>query len=546
MSDDKPSGRRRGKAGIPGLIFFLVFAGFIFTRFFNDFDFPESRHDPATTLSIVSGSENKSLEPIVTEFCQAQGWHCDVHYQGSVDIKLALEEEEVPFDAVWPAHSRWVELGDGRRRVKHLTSISSSPVVFAVVDPVAERLGLKDRPVATADLVDLVRSGQLDFIMTSATQSNSGFSMYLAMLHALAGTPEVLSTEMLANQGMRTEVSTLLKGVERTSGSSGWLADLYLEGAEAGDYQAMVNYEAIIIETNEELVRRGLPTLYALYPTDGVAVADSPLGFVATGENAAKEDFFLELQAHLTTPEVQRELIRRGRRTGFGGTLEGADPAVFNPAWGIDASKTLSAIRFPEPETIEEALALFQETLRRPSLTALCLDFSGSMDGNGATQLKSALTRLFDPATSRRFLLQPSAEDRTVAIRFSSRPGETIEARGPAELVQLAARVQAWEPGGGTDIYSCAQAALAWLDGQPEIESHIPAVVLMTDGKSDGDFNAFQAMYRNVGRDIPVHAITFGNADPSQLEAIAGVTRARVFDGRKDLARAFRRARGYN
>ena len=41
-------------------------------------------------------------------------------------------------------------------------------------------------------------------------------------------------------------------------------------------------------------------------------------------------------------------------------------------------------------------------------------------------------------------------------------------------------------------------------------------------------------------------AITFGDADPQQLEALAQLTRARVFDGRKDLAAAFRTARGYN
>ena len=87
---------------------------------------------PQRTLSIVSGSENRSLEPIVQAFCQDEGWACPMTYQGSVDIRLALEDGDPGHDAVWPAHSRWVEMGDRERRVKHLESIMQSPVVFAI------------------------------------------------------------------------------------------------------------------------------------------------------------------------------------------------------------------------------------------------------------------------------------------------------------------------------------------------------------------------------------------------------------------------------
>jgi Ca-activated chloride channel family protein len=46
--------------------------------------------------------------------------------------------------------------------------------------------------------------------------------------------------------------------------------------------------------------------------------------------------------------------------------------------------------------------------------------------------------------------------------------------------------------------------------------------------------------------DIPVFAIMFGDASPDQLKEIADTTSGRVFDGRTDLVRAFREARGYN
>lgn len=504
------------------------------------------------TLRIVSGSENRSLEPLVLEFCEDEGWTCEMSYQGSVDIKLALAEGRIDFDAVWPAHSRWAEMGDTRRQVKHLRSILQSPIVFGVARPKAEELGLIGTDVSTDDIVDLVTAGRLPFIMTSATQSNSGFSAYLAMLVTMAGNPEVLTSEMLQDQEVRRKVGTLLDGVVRTSGSSGWLKNLYLEGAASGAYTTMVNYEAMVIEANQELADRGLPQLYVVYPSDGVAVADSPLGFVAREndpDQAKKEEFFLKLQAYLLSDPIQQELGNMGRRTGLGGVAGGADPDVWRAEWGLDVDRALRAVRFPAPTVIEEALALYQQTLRKPSLTALCLDFSGSMTGQGVSDLKTALTRLFDPEVARRYMLQATPQDIFIAIPFSSQPWESRvqEAQGPVAGVAMARYVQErLQPEGGTDIYACARYALELLANRPEIGTHNAAVVLMTDGESDGDPERFRRAYSDFGRDVPIYSITFGNAQEDQLEQVADWTRARVFDGRKNLEQAFRRARGYN
>ena len=41
-------------------------------------------------------------------------------------------------------------------------------------------------------------------------------------------------------------------------------------------------------------------------------------------------------------------------------------------------------------------------------------------------------------------------------------------------------------------------------------------------------------------------SIMFGDADDSQLNELAKLTNARVFDGRSDLIGAFRSVKGYN
>lgn len=46
--------------------------------------------------------------------------------------------------------------------------------------------------------------------------------------------------------------------------------------------------------------------------------------------------------------------------------------------------------------------------------------------------------------------------------------------------------------------------------------------------------------------DILVFSIMFADANPNQLEVLATLTNARVFDGRKDLIDALRKVKGYN
>ena len=68
----------------------------------------------------------------------------------------------------------------------------------------------------------------------------------------------------------------------------------------------------------------------------------------------------------------------------------------------------------------------------------------------------------------------------------------------------------------------------------------------MTDGRSDGDADRFIPEWSRVTPHVPVFGITFGDADQSQLDRLTAATSARVFDGKGDLAGAFRAARGYN
>lgn len=496
------------------------------------------------TFHIAAGSEEKVFEPIVQKFCADKGVTCQIDYKGSLDIGQMLEGVNAPdVDAVWPAASLWLDMFDAHRRVKNLKSIASSPVILGVRMSKARKLGWDKKPVHMDDILQAVSAGELSFLMTSATQSNSGASAYLAMLAASFGTPDKLDPRALDDANARTKVKALLKGVARSSGSSGWLADLYVSAASQGHpFDAMWNYEAVLKETNDKLRASNGELLYAVYPADGTTYADSPLGYVEHGQDSKTRDLFMALQAYLLTPDVQAQIAADGRRTALGM----AKPAAPERDWNFDPSRVVPSIALPEPKVIARALTLYQEVLRKPSLTAICLDFSGSMSGDGEAQLKKAMETLFDPARATHNLIQWTPLDRIFILPFDARVRNTSAGDGTiASQASLLAAVEQEHADGGTDMYACAEQAISGMQPYLKSNDYLPAVVIMTDGRSDAHEN-FESAWQSEGHAIPIFGVTFGDADKSQLEEVATMTRARVFDGRADLAEAFRAVRGYN
>ena len=492
------------------------------------------------SLRILSGSENQELEPILEDFSRESGIRVEMTYQGSLDIMRVLEQDEIAYDAVWPASSLWLNVGDTGYRVKHGESVSISPVVFGIRQSLAEELGFVGREVSVRDILDAITAGKLKFCMTSATQSNSGASAYIGFLYALLGNPDMITEEDLENEQLQSDIQALLSGVDRSSGSSDWLKDMFLEGG----YDAMVNYECLIIQANEELESRGEETLYVVYPYDGLTLADSPLGYVDNGDDD-KETAFLELQEYLLSEDVQNEIQRTGRRTGYTG-ISDENRDVFRTDWGVQPDRVLSTMRMPSTDVLFQALNLYQTDFKKPSLSIYCLDYSGSMSGKGNEQLVAAMEQLLIQENAEKNFLQASKDEVNVLIFFDDQVLAEYTAVGSGtELEALYDRVESQDTGSGTDMYVAAAEALQVLSHY-DLSQYTPAVILMTDGMSGGSFDAFMEQYQELGEDVPVFSIMFGDADSEQLEELAAATNARVFDGREDLIDAFRKVKGYN
>src|ERR1700730_14888743 len=346
---------------------------------------------------------------------------------------------------------------DTARRVKSVKSIAQMPVILGVRRSKAQPLGWIGTRVTTKDILAAAEGGRLKFLMTPAPQSNSGASAYLAMLASRIGKPDLIEAGALDKEPLHATVRALLAGVERSSGSSGWLADLYRECEKTGGhYDAIWNYKAVIKDTNDKLREAGHELLYAVYPTDGVAVADSSLGFVERGRGREVESFFTGLQDFLLKGETQSRIAQTGRRVELARAANIGNDA----ATDLDPSRAVVVVRPPEPAAIQKWLNIYQEALRKPSLTAFCLDLSGSMQGIGEHQLLDAMRFWLTPARTREMLVQWSKGDRILVLPFKDHIIWMERATGDEEQqASLLSRTLELHAGGGTDFYTCGARA---------------------------------------------------------------------------------------
>ena len=200
----------------------------------------------------------------------------------------------------------------------------------------------------------------------------------------------------------------------------------------------------------------------------------------------------------------------------------------------------------PAADVLFECLNLYQTDFKKPSLNIYCLDYSGSMSGDGNEQLVKAMEQLLIQENAAKNFLQASKNEVNILIPFNSGVITTYTATGAGdELEALYEKVKNQPVGGGTNMYAAAVQGLKMLQDF-DLSQYTPAIILLTDGQSGGSIYDFESVYTQLGKEIPVFSIMFGDADEDQLEELAQYTNARVFDGRDNLTEAFQTVKGYN
>ncbi len=486
---------------------------------------------------LVSNPDNKDVEEDLMKFAKENRIKLSIDYYDDLEIVDMLESGNTDYDGVWLSNSVWLYMINNVK-ISDSKSININPVVFGIKKSKAKSLGFTDGEVKNSDIVKAIKDGKLNYVMTSVTKTNTGLISYLGFLSALSGSPEILTSEMLRKPSLAADLKALFSGVRRVSGSDSFLEDMFLKSS---NYDAVVASESSLIRINKELTNSGKEPLYLIYPVDGVAVNDSPFAYLDFGQDR-KENFLL-LQSFLLGEE-QTALEKLGKRTWYGGVNPSADAASFKKDWGIDTTKYLNALKYPSKEVMDEAIVFYIDSLRKPASVAFCLDFSGSMDGDGERQLKEAMEFILDYDKAKTEYLQFSEKDKIYVLPFSDSTKEVFVANNGRETDELINNINRYSAYGGTNIYGCAEDALKRVGA--DSDNYTKTVILMTDGESNyGSLYELTDAYRSY-RDIPIYSIMFGKAKEKELLNIASLSNAKVFDGRSNLIGAFKEVRSYN
>ena len=526
-----------------GCLIFIVIMGFIVSCGDSDFENGSDYNDDSNVFRIISSTSTAKLDTSIIKYGRSIGLDIEIDHFGDLEIVDILNEDSKSYDAVWISNSIWLYMLENSYLVTDSKSIVINPVVMGITKSKAESLGFVNKDVYNRDLLNAIKSGKLKYIMSSVTKTNTGATAYLSFLNNMAGSPEVLTEEMLKDEKLKQDLKAFFKGVQRVSGDEEYLSEMFLNG----DYNAMINYENALIEINQKLTREGKEPLYLIYPVDGVAINDMPFGYINNDSTDSKNrENFLKIQAYLRSDEMINKMKSYGFRSWYGGVSEKVNKNIFNKEWGIDTSKYLNDMKYPSKNVITKAINLYIEALRKPTHVVFCLDISGSMYGLGLRELQEAMTYILDPEQASQDNLQFSDNDKISVISFESSVNKIYKTRFGNETAEIIDDINNLSAVGGTNIYAPTLEALKILK-ETDNEEYTKTVILMTDGVSNaGSFSDVSSYYRLNNETTPIYSITFGQSSENQLRELARLSNAKVFDGKNGLKEAFAEVRSYN
>ncbi|WP_322766773.1 vWA domain-containing protein [Frankia sp. Cr1] len=492
-------------------------------------------------LRILAGSELADVEPLLGDLRAATGVTVQLTYTGTLDATDKIIKHSAGTDAAWLSSDRYLRLLPGGAQAGSVrTPTMTSPVVLGIRTSLATRFGWTGTTSLTwADVAAKVAAGELTYAMTNPAASNSGFSALVGVAAALAGTSDALQASDIRPDAL----TSFFSGQTLTSGSSGWLADAFVDRPQ--DAGGMINYESVLLSLQRSGRLREPITI--IYPKDGIITADYPMLLL----DPARRDEYSRVVTWLRSPDVQRRLQTTTNRR----------PAV--PGVALDprfSATTLAELPFPATQAVaDELITSYLDHFRRPSHAIFVLDVSGSMAGRRLADLQSALAGLAgaDTSLSGRFTRFRDREKITLVIFNGSVVGSrdfTVTDTGASspDLAAIRSYITSLQANGGTAIYSAlANAYRRASDAVAAEPGYLTSIVLMTDGENNAGLSAgqFRAGYQALppaARAVRTFCIIFGEARPDDLRSIATDTGGATFDARTSpLTDAFKDIRGY-
>jgi Ca-activated chloride channel family protein len=469
-------------------------------------------------------------------------------------------------DAWTPAASTWLSLlrSDLNGKTDPLPSeapqsVTSTPLVLAMPEPMARAMGWPDSPIGWSDVLVLANDpqgwasrghpewGRFALGKTNPTVSTSGLAATIGTLVAATGTSADLNMTKLQDptvQSFLRDVDgdttlTYLANLQRADDSGSALNYL---SAVAVEEKSVLDYNAGNPSGDPGTLGQHAPPkvpLVAVYPKEGTLYSDNPYAVLnapwSTPEKQAGAKDFL---AYLSLPEQQQVFTDGNFRT-----------ADHRPGSPITASPYLTAdgvkitLNPPGPQILSAVRDLWSN-VRKRARVLMVLDVSGSMEESSGVGNQSKLELAKTAATAA--LGQLTDTDQVGLWSFSTGlptpDGITDDLVPVAPLVdnrgRLADAISALAPLNGTPLYAATRGAVQAMQSSTD-PGVINAVVILTDGHSDyandADLGSLvQDLTGNSGlTGIRVFSIAYGaDADIGVLTQISDASRAAAYDAR--------------
>ena len=486
------------------------------------------------------------------------------------------EERNGPKPVIWsPAAKSWGAVVNQRLAVAGKEPITDAdaqpfmvtPLVIAMPRPMAEALGWPDTPIGYADLLALAQDpngwaskghpewGKFKLGKTNPNFSTSGLSSTIAQYYAATAKQADLTLEDVN----RADVDAFMRGVESAVVHYGDITLTFLNNLYRNDragtgltyVSAVAVEEKSIIDYNRgdpdgirdpgEEPRAPRVPLVAIYPKEGTLFSDNPFFILdADWVDAKERDAAERFQDFVQKPENQRRVLEFGFRPGNARVAVG-DPIT--RANGADPAQPQTTLAVPQPDVLLRLLEKWGEQ-RKAAKVMLVVDVSGSMGEEvapGSTKLDLAKTAAVDA-------LDEFKDDDLVALRiFSTKIGPDAHpdyvdlvpfGRIVEQRERIAREIEKLVPTEGTPLYEVAQASYKQLKAEYDAE-RINAVVLLTDGRNEDDYNDLNATIAalRAGAEgqsttaVRLFTIAYGgDADKATLKRMAEATNAAAYD----------------
>ncbi|MFU8851984.1 VWA domain-containing protein [Micromonospora sp. SL1-18] len=417
-------------------------------------------------------------------------------------------------------------------------SIARSPVVVAMPEPVAARIGWAEKRLAWTDLLGQVNSSKpLRAGIVEPTQDAAGLSGLLALAAAAdraggAGSAQAQAATIGALRQLATNRSSLRQ-------------DLLARFPRSSDPAAMATGLGAAALSEEDVIaynstKPPIP-LAALYLEPVPMPLDYPFA-VLPGIEQVKASAAKVLFEVLTTPSFRNRLAAQALRGPDGTWGEGFQAPQGAPSRAGDGPASQGAAAGLDPIAIQQATTTWSVATQSGRMLSV-IDVSGSMKQKVATA--NGATRLQVTVAAANQGLQLFDDSWAIGLwTFSTNLNGPLDYREVVPIKPLSSNRDALRQGlasikpsnGDTGLYDTLLAAYKKVqeDWEP---GKVNSVVLFTDGKNDDadgisqkDLLAQLKKLRDPEQPIQVIIIGIGSdVSQAELEPITAITGGRPF-----------------